>query len=66
MDANQRITYQNAQNTAAMIEAMGMQAENDIRKRNGDMLAYSADMFFGLIDKYGLGCNTVQHFLQDH
>jgi len=64
MDEAQRMAYQNAQTTAAMIEAMGMQAENQKRTSNGEALAYNDLCFFGLIDKYGLGCNTVQTFIQ--
>jgi hypothetical protein len=63
MDANQRVSYQNSQNTAAMIEAMGMQAENSQRLSQGEAIAYNDNAFLDLIEKYGLGSNTVMHFL---
>lgn len=63
MNTEQRIAYQNAQTTAAMIEAMGMQAENQQRAALGHSMAYTENAFVNLINQYGLGCNSVQAFL---
>lgn len=62
MTEEQRTAYQNAQTTAAMIEAMGMQANNE----HTDNQKFQKEDFDALINKYGLGCNTVQEFLQGH
>lgn len=51
--------YLNSQVACAMIEAMGMQAENEQRKANGLSIAYVEKDFVALIDKYGLGHNSV-------
>lgn len=48
-----------AQATAAMIEAMGMQAENAQRLQNGESIAYDAKAFNDLNNNYGLYHNSV-------
>ena len=63
MTPEQKITHQNSQNTAAMIEAMGMQAENSNRLSKGETIAYGDEAFFKLIDKYGLDWHSVHNFL---
>ena len=62
MTEEQRIAYQNAQTNAAIIEAMGMQANNEHTSNQ----KFQREDFDALIEKYGLGCNTVQTFLQGH
>lgn len=59
-----RAVFIQSQATSAMIEAMGMQAENEQRKINGESLAYREEHFVELINKYGLGHNSVITFLQ--
>lgn len=54
-----RIAYINAQVTCATITAMGMAAENEQRKLCGESMAYVADDFINLIDKYGIGHNSI-------
>ena len=44
--------YKLDNNTIALIEAMGMQAENKIRELNGEALAYNEQSFIDLIKKY--------------
>jgi len=63
MTAEQRIAFTHAQSTAAMIEAMGMQAENRLRLSLGQSIAYGDEAFSKLIDKYGLEGINLQHFL---
>ena len=45
------------------IVAMGMHAENQHRLGVGQGIAYGEEAFSGLIDKYGLEGNNLQHFL---
>ena len=59
MDKEQNIAYINAQIACAMIKAMGMTAENKQREILGQSMAYSADMFFDLIEEHGLGHNSI-------
>ena len=60
--ALQRITFQQAMNTAAMVEAMGMDAENKQRLANGESIAYDRAAFCDLLDRYGVTQNT-HHYL---
>ena len=60
-----KVTFLNSQIACAMIEAMGMQAENEQRKMFGNSLAYVEDDFQRLIGKYGLGQNSVITYLQE-
>jgi hypothetical protein len=57
--------YVNSQVTCAMIEALGMQAENERRKFNGESPIYIETDFQILIQKYGIGCNDVLQYLQE-
>lgn len=61
MTRSQSSAYINSQAIAAQIEAMGMQAENDQRKAIGASMAYTEQDFIDLIDKYGIGHNSVVH-----
>jgi hypothetical protein len=58
--------YLNSQVACAMIEAMGMQAENEQRKANGLSMAYVEKDFIALIDRYGLGTNSVISLLNSY
>lgn len=48
-----------SQSACALIEAAGMQAENQQRLLSGQSVAYAEEAFNKLIDKYGIGQNTV-------
>lgn len=63
MGEHQRIAFLFAQSVAAMIEALGMQAENDRSKVMGETPMYGEDAFNNLINDYQLGANTAQKFL---
>jgi len=60
-----KVAYLNSQIACAMIEAMGMQAENEQRKILGNSPAYVEDSFMQLLYKYGLHHNSVITFLQE-
>ena len=59
MSDEQNAAYVNAQVACAMIEAMGMQAENQQRAHRGESIAYAEDHFNALITKYGIHHNAV-------
>ena len=59
MADEQKAAYINAQTACAMIEAMGMVAENALRKQREDTIAYTFADFMGLIEKYGIYHNAV-------
>lgn len=65
MNTNEKAAFIQSQATAAMIEAMGMQALNEHRKSLGQTIAYDDEAFVNLIEKYGLGHNSVLSFLQE-
>lgn len=65
MDEQQRVAYLNAMVACAMIEAMGMQAENEQRKACGHSMAYTMDNFLEVIEKYGIGHNQAMGMIQD-
>ena len=58
MTDEQKAAYVNAQAAAALIEAMGMVAENQSRERQGKAQAYGEKSFFDLPYTYGLHHNT--------
>jgi hypothetical protein len=60
-----KVAYLNSQIACAMIEAMGMQAENKQREIMGNSPAYVEDSFMELLTKYGLHHNSVITFLQE-
>lgn len=51
--------YVHAMAIAAMIEAMGMQAENQHRLNCGNAVAYGDEAFNALIEKYGIHHNAL-------
>jgi len=59
MSEERSVTIVKSQIACAMIEMEAMIAENKEREMRGESLAYNGDAFTALIDKYGLGWNTV-------
>jgi hypothetical protein len=55
-----------ASTARAMIRAMGMQAENQIRVARGEAPAYAADAFEKLIVEEGIGWNGVINMLNQY
>lgn len=53
----QKAAYVQAQAVAALIEAMGMAAENMQRSHQGASIAYDEKAFLEIIEKYGLHHN---------
>jgi len=58
MTPEQQAAFLHAQATCAMIEAMGMQAENQQRTNLGQSIAYGEEAFGVLIEKYGIHHNA--------
>ena len=58
MDEVQKAAYVMAQTACALIEAMGMVAENEQRKALGQSMAYTEDAFVDLPNKYGIHNNA--------
>lgn len=63
MTPEQKAAYVNAQVACAMIEAMGMQAENMGRVHRGTAMAYNDEHFSALIEKYGLHHNAIHEYV---
>lgn len=59
MSPEQQAAYIVSQSVCAMIEAMGMQAENKQRDAIGASMAYVAADFAAVIDRYGIDHNAV-------
>jgi hypothetical protein len=59
MTDEQSVAYVQSQATCALIEAMGMQAENANRKYRGEAPAYDEKAFTDLIEKWGIHHNGV-------
>ena len=64
MTNEQKAAYIQSQAACALIEAMGMQALNMQRERQGYSMAYDDEAFFKLIEKYGIHHNAVLGSLQ--
>lgn len=64
MTPEQKIAYINAQTVCAMIEAMGMAAENNVRFQGGFSAAYRDDAFFNIAVKYGIEAAQLKKFLE--
>ena len=58
MTDEQRAAFLISQTTCAMIEAMGMHADNMQRQHQGASMAYDGGAFENLINKYGIGHNA--------
>lgn len=59
MTEEQKAAYVYAQAVSALAEIEGMKAENMQRAACGHSMAYTADAFFEVIDKYGISHNGV-------
>ena len=59
MTPEENIVYINSQIACALIEALGMQAENDQRKVLGSSMAYIYEDFEKLPNRYGIHHNAV-------
>lgn len=59
MTDEQRAAFVFSQSACALIEAMGMVAENKHREQCGHSVAYGDEAFAALIDKYGIHHNAV-------
>lgn len=64
MTPEEKAAYIQSQCACAMIEAMGYQAENQVRAEQGCSIAYDEEAFAALENKYVIGHNTVVSFLQ--
>lgn len=65
MTPEQKAAYVNSQSACALIEAMGMAAENQYRERRGESVAYREESFLTLIERYGISHNAVSVFTRD-
>jgi len=65
MDKDQRAAFLNSQSVCAMIEAMGMQADNKQREFKGEAVAYPKEAFDGLQVKYGISHNQATALLME-
>ena len=65
MTAEERAAFIISQSVVAMIEAMGMVAENDVRKHRGEAMAYDEYSFQQLIERSGIHHNAAVNFLQE-
>lgn len=63
MSDEAKVAFIQSQVACAMIEAMGMQAENSQRDHRGESMAYVEADFIVLIDKYGIRHNSVVSYL---
>lgn len=64
MTEQQAAAYVQAQATAAMIEAEGMKAQNRIAEIREEYPPFDGGDFTDLIEKYGLGHNTILSLFQ--
>lgn len=62
---NENAIYVQSQIACALIEAMGMQAENMQRQHRGESMAYSDVAFNDLIVKYGIHHNAILTLLKE-
>jgi hypothetical protein len=59
MTSEEKAAVINAATARALIQAMGMQAENQARAQAGESPAYNEGHFYELIDREGIGHNAV-------
>jgi len=64
MNEIERAAYIISQSVCALIEAMGMTAENHQRLHYGESMAYNYEAFYELLDQYGLHHNAVVTYLR--
>ena len=62
MNEDQDAAYIVSQSVCALIEAMGMTAENNQRIHRGQSMAYTEEAFTALIERYGIHHNSVIGF----
>ena len=65
MDEIQKAAYIISQSACAIIEAMGMQADNIQRKQQYLSMAFILDDFIAVYERYGITHNQVLRFLLD-
>lgn len=65
MEPVEKAAYIMSQSACALIEAMGMQAENKVIESMGHKPVMNNDDFRGLIEKYGIHHNGVMKLLND-
>ena len=65
MTDEQKAAYVIANASAALIEAMGMAAENANRNQKGLAQAYGEGAFFNLIGNHDLHCNSIMALFHD-
>ena len=65
MDRTDAVAYVISQAAAAVIEALGMQAENLHRQAQGYAMAYAEMAFQAVIAPYDLEAATVRRLLQE-
>lgn len=63
MDPIEKAAFIQTQAACAVIEALGMAADNQHRLSLGYSIAYDGDAFSGLISKYLIGHNDVIGYL---
>lgn len=63
MTEEQKASVLNARVTCAMIRAMGMQAENALRERKGEALAYNEQAFLNIIAEEDISWNAIYKLL---
>lgn len=63
MNEEQRAAFQQSQAACAMIEALGMLADNQRAALNGETPPYHKGNFDDLIDRYGIGHNAAVSWL---
>jgi len=63
MTPEQKAAYVNGMAAAALIRAMGMQAENAIRQSRGEALAHDEDAFETLVREHGIDRNSLDGML---
>lgn len=64
MEPIERAAYIISQAACAQIEAAGMIAENQQRAAVGASMAFPAEAFDALIDRYGISHNAVMTYLR--
>ena len=62
MNENQQASYIISMAIGGMIEAMGMQAENQDRLSKGETIAYNDEAFQKVVDNRGLHHNAILTF----
>lgn len=66
MTPEEKAAYIVSQSVATMVEAMGMQAENQYRLSCGDQLAYDEGSFQNLLSRSGISHNDVMSYFNNY